>query len=319
MRALITGGSGFIGSNFINYVLRNNEVDFVLNVDRLDYGVASARNVDAFPADRYAFSCSDICCPKTLICLIRMHRIDTVVHFAAQSHVDTSFDNVFQHLRDNVKGTCSVLEAVRQCSGLVQRMVHISTDEVYGESQHSDVAPKTHESLLQPTNPYAASKAAAEMYVQAYRKSYNVPVIVTRGNNVFGPRQFPDKLIPRCIERIANGEACTVHGDGSNVRAFVYVADVCRAVLTILRHGQLDQIYNIHSPEERTVLDVIEAIGRVMGKPPVLEFVQDRPFNDARYFVDGAKFEALGWRPTTDFDDGLRACVDWHYAGSSSQ
>lgn len=313
MRVLVTGGNGFIGSNFINFVLHHNEAEFVLNVDRLDYGAVSVKNVDPFSANRYVFSCTDICQTKAIVCLIRMHRIDTVVHFAAQSHVDTSFDNVFQHLHDNVKGTCSMLEAVRQCSDVIVRMVHISTDEVYGESQPDDVHPKTHNSLLQPTNPYAASKAAAEMYVHAYRKSFNVPVVVTRGNNVFGPRQFPDKLIPRCIERLATGQTCTVHGDGSSLRAFVYVTDACRAVLTVLKHGVLDQVYNIHSPEERTVLNVIDAIGAAMTIEPSLEYVPDRPFNDSRYFVDGSELYALGWKPMVSFTDGLKQCVEWYH------
>lgn len=318
MRVLVTGGNGFIGSNFINFVLREGVADFVLNVDRLDYGEASVGNVEPFPPDRYVFSCTDICQTKAIICLIRMHRIDTIVHFAAQSHVDDSFDNVFQHLHDNVQGTCSMLEAVRQCGDGIRRMVHISTDEVYGESQREDVLPKTHESLLQPTNPYAASKAAAEMYVFAYRKSFGVPVVVTRGNNVYGPRQFSDKLIPRCIERLATGRPCIVHGDGSNMRAFVFVEDACRAILAVLQHGKEDIVYNIHSPEELTVLDVIRRLGQIMDIAPVLEFVQDRPFNDSRYFVDGSELHALGWQPRTAFDEGVRACVAWYRAAQQN-
>tara|TARA_B110000211_G_C13952687_1_gene496907 strand:- start:157 stop:1011 length:855 start_codon:yes stop_codon:yes gene_type:complete len=241
--------------------------------------------------------------------IIKTNDINCIIHFAAQSHVDTSFDNSLQYTTDNIKGTHTLLEVVKIINPNIL-FLHFSTDEVYGESE-LDEKPKHEGELLCPTNPYAASKAAAEMLVNSYKHSYGLKCIITRCNNVYGPNQYPEKLLPKFIKLLREGKKCTIHGEGSALRSFIHAYDVATAVDVILHKGKVTEIYNIGSnpSDERSVLDVakvlINKIHNTEEYNEYMEFVADRPFNDKRYFITNEKLRALGWEQTIDFDTGL--------------
>ena len=307
---LVTGGCGFIGSNFINYtVVKYPQYNFV-NIDAMYY-CASHDNIEESVrnSNTYKFVEGKIQDLSLIKYILKTENITHIIHFAAQSHVDNSFENSLQYTEDNVKGTHVLLECVRQVNNDIV-FLHFSTDEVYGESKLNE-DPKNEMSLLCPTNPYAASKAAAEMYVNSYMHSYGLKCIITRGNNVYGPNQYPEKLIPKFIKLLRNGDKLTIHGDGSSLRSFIHVLDVCSAVDTILHNGLIGQIYNIGSdPEyEKSVLDVAKILVKKIKNDDdyekYLEFVEDRPFNDKRYFITNEKLKKLGWNITIDFISGI--------------
>ena len=307
---LVTGGCGFIGSNFINYtVVKYPQYNFV-NIDAMYY-CASHDNIEESVrnSNNYKFVEGKIQDLSLIKYILKTENITHIIHFAAQSHVDNSFENSLQYTEDNVKGTHVLLECVRQVNKDIV-FLHFSTDEVYGESK-LDEDPKNEMSLLCPTNPYAASKAAAEMYVNSYMHSYGLKCIITRGNNVYGPNQYPEKLIPKFIKLLRNGDKLTIHGDGSSLRSFIHVLDVCLAVDTILHNGLIGQIYNIGSdPEyEKSVLDVAKILVKKIKNDDdyekYLEFVEDRPFNDKRYFITNEKLKELGWNINIDFISGI--------------
>jgi len=306
---LVTGGCGFIGSNFINYMIKNYTDVFIVNIDRLDY-CADVNNVKY--KERYQLVVSDLNNYSIVSKILTDYNIEYVVHFAAQSHVDNSFGNSIQFTKDNVLGTHTLLECVR-VYGKLKRFVHISTDEVYGEvdTEHKGCNEK---SLLNPTNPYAATKAAAEFLVRSYYHSFKLPVIITRGNNVYGPRQYPEKLIPRFITKLFHGEKCPIHGKGETRRNFIYVDDVSRAVDTILNKGVINEIYNIGSNDEYSVKDVLDILIKEMRveREDVFEYVEDRAFNDFRYCVDSSKLESLGWKKEVSFLEGIRKTIAWY-------
>ncbi len=308
---LVTGGCGFIGSNFINYMLDTYKDIKIVNIDKLDY-CSDINNV--YHKEKYKLIVSDINNSFNIKNVLENHCIDIVVHFAAQSHVDNSFGNSIQFTRDNVLGTHTLLECCR-VYGKIEKFVHISTDEVYGEVD-ADHKGCNEKSLLNPTNPYAATKAAAEFLVRSYYHSFNLPVVITRGNNVYGPRQFPEKLIPRFISNLLIGKMCPIHGEGKTRRNFIYVDDVSRAVDTILRKGEINEIYNIGSDDEYSVMDVLKTLIEEIGiKSPieeVSEFVEDRVFNDFRYCVDSSKLEKLGWEKTISFKEGMNRTILWY-------
>ena len=240
--------------------------------------------------------------------------IDVVLHFAAQSHVDNSFGNSFAFTTNNIEGTHALLEAVR-CAGTVKRFVHVSTDEVYGESSFELEASNTeHSSLLAPTNPYSATKAGAEMLVMAYGRSYKLPFIITRGNNVYGPNQYPEKAIPKFIILASRGKQIALHGDGLATRSYMHVDDAASAFDFILHKGQTLQVYNIGAHEERTVLSVAEDVCELLGRDPkeTITYVRDRAFNDRRYFIDCSKLLALGWQQKISWEEGLSMTVKWY-------
>ena len=308
---LVTGGCGFIGSNFINYMLDTYEDINIVNIDRLDY-CANVNNV--YHSKRYQLVITDLNNYTTVKNVLNQYSIDSIIHFAAQSHVDNSFGNSIQFTRDNVLGTHTLLECAREY-GKIIRFVHISTDEVYGEvdKEHKGCNEK---SLLNPTNPYAATKAAAEFLVRSYYHSFKLPVIITRGNNVYGPRQYPEKLIPRFITQLLKGEKCPIHGTGETRRNFIYVEDVSRAVDTILRKGEINEIYNIGSEYEYSVKEVLTLLLSYMdignNETEVFEYVEDRAFNDFRYCIDSSKLENLGWKKEVNFIDGLLRTIKWY-------
>lgn len=306
---LVTGGCGFIGSNFINYYLDAHPEANITNIDCLNY-CASESNVTASP--RYKFIRGNITSKDLVSHILEEYRIDTIVHFAAQSHVDNSFDNSLQYTVDNVLGTHTLLQAAKEY-GRLRRFLHFSTDEVYGEVDRDH--PGCHEkSLLNPTNPYAATKAAAEFIVRSYYHSFALPTVIVRCNNVYGPNQYPEKLIPRFIQLLAAGKRLTIHGAGQTRRNFIWAEDVARATALILERGEINEIYNIGTSQEHSVMDVAALLVRLMCPGDRLEdhvtFVADRPFNDFRYSVDSTRLRELGWSELfTDFEANVASLV----------
>jgi dTDP-glucose 4,6-dehydratase len=309
MRILVTGGLGFIGSNFIKHCL-NSSTNEIINVDKCDY-MAREHNVPAHP--RYTYIRGDITEQYHMRHIFFTFKPDVVVHFAAQSCVTKSFDLAFEYTKDNVLGTHVLLESAKEY-GKLKRFIHISTDEVYGEVGPTDVC--CEQSPLNPSNPYSASKAAAELYVKAYLNMYGVPCIITRGNNVFGPQQYPEKVVPLFITQILNEKSATIHGDGSTRRNFIYVDDVSRAIFTILEKGEIGKTYNIGSLHEYSVLEIYEKIKNIIGRGTA-KFIKDpRPFNDSRYCIDSSGLRALGWKEDEDFDSRLADTVKWYSENS---
>jgi dTDP-glucose 4,6-dehydratase len=312
MKLLVSGCCGFIGSNFVNYYFNENSDVEIVNLDAMYY-CASQNNVNENirNSERYHLIKGNLCSFDLISNVLEIYNIDTVIHFAAQSHVQNSFDNALQYTLDNVVGTHTLLEACRKY-GKIQKFIHISTDEVYGESMLSENEEKKNEdSVLCPTNPYAATKAAAELIAKSYYHSFKMPIIITRGNNVYGPNQYPEKLIPRFIQQLLKGEQVTIQGDGSNVRAFLHVNDVCSALKVILEKGKIGEIYNIGSDDhhEYTVTQIahmlIEKITKTIDYDKWISHIEDRPFNDKRYYISNQKVKDLGWTILTDFDNGI--------------
>jgi dTDP-glucose 4,6-dehydratase len=317
MNLLVTGCCGFIGSNFVNYYFKENPNANIVNLDAMYY-CASEQNInpDIRNSERYHLVKGNLCSYDLIINILNIYKIDTVIHFAAQSHVQNSFDNALQYTNDNVVGTHTLLEACRKY-GKIVRFIHISTDEVYGESMLTENEEKKHEgSVLCPSNPYAATKAAAELIAKSYYHSFKMPIIITRGNNVYGPNQYPEKLIPKFIQQLTNGEKVTIQGDGTNVRAFLHVNDVCSALTHVLEKGEIGEIYNIGSDDnnEYTVLQIahmlIEKIKKTTDYNEWITYVEDRPFNDKRYYISNQKVKDLGWTIDTDFEKGLDELID---------
>lgn len=311
MNILVTGGCGFIASNFINYFYKINKEAVIVNIDAMYY-CANENNVDEEVriSNKYTLIKENLC-KADLLKILKDHNINTVIHFAAQSHVQNSFEDSLQYTYDNVLGTHTLLEACRK-HNLIEKFIHISTDEVYGESMlDSNEEKKNENSVLCPTNPYAATKASAELIAKSYYFSFKMPIIITRGNNVFGPNQYPEKLIPRFIQLLNENKKVTIQGDGSNVRSFLYVFDVAKAVNLILEKGTIGEIYNIGSDEhhEYSVLEIAQKLIRLIKKTENydewIEYIEDRPFNDKRYYISNNKMKELGWTIDVDFDTGL--------------
>jgi dTDP-glucose 4,6-dehydratase len=309
---LVTGGCGFIGSNFVNYYFYKNKDVKIVNLDAMYY-CASAENIkpEIRESNRYTLVQGNLCSMDLMRHILETNKIDTIIHFAAQSHVQNSFDDSLQYTSDNVLGTHTLLEACKKY-GKIQKFIHISTDEVYGESMLDDAEAKKNEnSVLCPTNPYAATKAAAELIAKSYYFSFKMPIIITRGNNVYGPNQYPEKLIPRFIKLLKEDQKVTIQGDGTNVRAFLHVNDVCTALECILEKGIIGEIYNIGSDDhhEYTVTEIarklIKDIKNTENYDEWISYVEDRPFNDKRYYISNDKLKKLGWEIKTDFEEGL--------------
>jgi len=312
MKLLVTGCCGFIGSNFVNFYCNENREVEIINLDAMYY-CASENNIneEIRNSQRYHLVKGNLCSFDLISNILEIYKIDNVIHFAAQSHVQNSFDNALQYTNDNVVGTHTLLEACRKY-GKIERFIHISTDEVYGESMITENEEKKHEgSILCPTNPYAATKAAAELIAKSYYHSFKMPIIITRGNNVYGANQYPEKLIPRFIQQLVEDKPVTIQGDGSNVRAFLHVNDVCSALKLVLEKGQIGEIYNIGSDDhhEYTITQVahilIEKIKNTKKYDKWITYIEDRPFNDKRYYISNRKVKNLGWSINTDFYKGL--------------
>jgi len=309
---LVTGGCGFIGSNFINKTMEKFDKIKLINLDAMYY-CANEENVSNHirHSERYKFIKGNVCSYDLVDHIFRDYNPTHVVHFAAQSHVQNSFTDAIQYTQDNILGTHTLLEVAR-LYGKLERFIHVSTDEVYGESMlNVSETHKTEQSVLCPTNPYAATKAGAELIAQSYNHSFNMPIIITRGNNVFGPNQYPEKVIPRFIQQLKNNEPVTIQGDGSCVRAFLHVYDTANAFQTILEKGKIGEIYNIGCDEdmEYSILDVakilIKKIHNTEDYDKHITYIEDRPFNDQRYYISNQKLKDLGWEINVDFIKGL--------------
>lgn len=303
---LVTGGCGFIGSAFLNYMLPKYRATKFVNLDRLDY-CAREKNIK-WKYDNYIFIQGDICDGYLVLKILNQHNITHVIHFAAYSHVDNSFDNSVEFTINNVVGTHRILEACRIWNR-IEKIIHVSTDEVYGEIEEGT---NMETAILKPTNPYAATKAAAEMIVQSYQKSFKMPIIITRGNNVYGKRQFPEKLIPKFITCLLNQDRLPIHGNGLNKRNFIHCDDVARAFEVILLKGMIGEIYNIGSQDEFSVLEIAEILKREIDKDAYLSYVEDRAFNDIRYSVDISKLAQLGWKQEISWERGILSTIKWY-------
>ena len=313
---LITGGCGFIASNFINYIFPANKY-FVVNLDAMYY-CANEHNINEPIRTHpdYVFIRGNICSEDLVMHILQSYNIQEVVHFAAQSHVQNSFDDSLQFTRDNILGTHVLLECCRKY-GKIQKFIHVSTDEVYGESMISvNETHKTEHSVLCPTNPYAATKAGAELIAQSYHHSYKMPIIITRGNNVYGPNQYPEKLVPRFIQQLQNSKPVTIQGDGRVVRAFLHADDTARAFEIILDKGVIGEIYNIGCDEgmEYSVMEVakmlIKKIHNTDSYDDWITYIADRPFNDQRYYISNQKLKDLGWTIQIGFEDGINRLLN---------
>lgn len=306
---LVTGGAGFIASHFLVYMVKKYPGYNFYNLDILDYCATLKRvqDVDDFP--NYEFIKGDMCSMDLVNYVMKEKSIDTVMHFAAKTDVDTSFCGSLKYTTTNVVGTHVLLESSMKNN--IERFVHVSTDEVYGCV--GDVAAHEETSLLAPTNPYSATKTAAEFLVKSYAKSFNLPIVISRGNNVYGPSQFPEKVIPKFIGYVLDGEKMTIHGDGTNLRTYLHVQDVVSAFDILLHRGVVNSVYNIGGGNEISNKDLAIKIARLMDKEPddVIEHIRDRVFNDTRYHINCEAIESLGWKETVDFDEGLRSTIEW--------
>mgnify|MGYP003706168517 FL=1 len=307
----ITGGAGFIGSNFINYFHKKYPNIKIINFDALYYcGDENNIDVQIRISDNYKFIKGNLQSYELLEYVFKGHKITHIIHFAAQSHVQNSFTDAIQYTRDNIIGTHNLLEIVRQHLKDIVKFIHVSTDEVYGESK-LDETNKTENSLLCPTNPYAATKAAAEMLVLSYYSSFKIPIIITRGNNVYGPNQYPEKLIPKFIKLLNDNKRVTIQGDGSCLRAFLHSSDTSTAFEKILEKGTIGNIYNIGCDEnmEYSVIDIakmlIKKIKNTTDYEKWIEYIDDRPFNDQRYYISNDKLKSLGWNIYKNFETGI--------------
>ncbi|MBM2802473.1 MAG: dTDP-glucose 4,6-dehydratase [Deltaproteobacteria bacterium] len=313
---LVTGGCGFIGSNFVRLICADPSWR-VVNLDALTYA-GNLENTANLPADQLRFVHGDICDRGLVEKILKEERPWAIVNFAAESHVDRSILDASPFLQTNIGGVQSLLEAARNHP--VERFLHISTDEVYGDKEGKRAS--TEDFPLCPSSPYAATKAAADLLCFSYRRTYGLPIIVTRSSNNYGPYQFPEKLIPLLIRNGLNHLDFPIYGDGKQIRDWLYVEDNCRGILSVLEKGQMGSIYNIGAGEERTNLDVVEAICvaiadrlgiDVAALKKRIRYVTDRPGHDRRYAIDTSKVRAeTGWQPSMDFAVGLKQTVDWY-------
>jgi len=313
MKLLVTGCCGFIGSNFVNSYFKQNKDVEIVNLDAMYYHVSDT-NIEEHirNSSRYHLIKGNVSSFDLLLHILEIYKIDTVIHFASQSHVENSCNNALQYTYDNIIGTHTLLEACRKYNK-INKFIHISTDEVYGESMISE---KKHEdSVLCPTSPYAATKAGAELIAKSYYHSFNLPIIIIRTNNVYGKNQYPEKLIPKFITQLLNNNKLTIQGNGNNARSFLHVNDACSALKLILDKGKIGEIYNIGSNDnEHTIIQIahilIEKIKKTTDYDKWIAYIEDRPFNDKRYHISNQKVKNLGWSIDTDFDTGISELID---------
>ena len=313
---LITGGCGFIGSNFINYYFDKKDFNQIINLDAMYY-CANESNIDEEIRNntKYVLINGNLNDFKLLETILKKYNITHVIHFAAQSHVQNSFEDSIKFTYDNVLGTHHLLESCRKYKK-IQKFIHVSTDEVYGESMNTiEESCKTEHSILCPTNPYAATKAGAELIAQSYLHSYKMPIIITRGNNVYGRNQYPEKIIPKFVKLLNEGQKVTIQGDGSAVRAFLHAYDTAKAFEIILEKGKIGEIYNIGCDEnmEYSVLKIakilIKLIKNTNDYDDYIEYIEDRPYNDMRYYISNQKLKNLGWNIEVDLITGLKDLI----------
>lgn len=327
MAILVTGGAGFIGSNFVLDWLRLG-LSPVVNLDKLTYAGNLGNLASVAEHPDHHFVRADICDREAVQAVLAEHDVGAVINFAAETHVDRSIHSPGEFLRTNVQGTFALLEAVRGyldglgSDGDAFRFINVSTDEVYGSLGPED-PPFTETSSYRPNSPYSASKAAADHLCRSYFVTYGLPVMTTNCSNNYGPYQFPEKLIPLMIRNATRGDALPIYGDGGNVRDWLYVSDHCAAIRVVLERGRVGETYNIGGNAERTNMEVVEALCEILGDltgegdssryRDLIAFVADRPGHDRRYAVDACKIrDELGWKPTESFESGLRRTVEWY-------
>lgn len=306
MNILVTGGAGFIGSNFIRYMLGKDPDCYITNLDKLTYcgNLENLANIENMP--NYRFVRGDVADAEPVERAIR--GADCVINFAAETHVDRSITGASEFIRTDTYGTYVLLEAARK--NKIKRFLQISTDEVYGSIP---AGAASEEDRLNPSNPYSASKAGADLLARSYYVTYDFPVIILRPSNNFGPYQYPEKLIPLFITNALMDMPMPLYGDGMNVRDWLYVEDTCRAIDTVLRDGKVGEIYNISGGAKKTNIEIARIILRELGKPEgLMNFVKDRPGHDRRYSVDGAKLEQLGFARKFEFEDAMKRTIDWY-------
>ena len=313
MKLLVTGGVGFIGSNFIRHIRQEHPDWEITNLDKLTYAGNLENLKDIQDQPGYHFVKGDIADRKSVDKLLGQG-FDVIVNFAAESHVDRSILDASPFIETNVKGTQVLLEGAKKHG--IQRFIQVSTDEVYGSI---DSGRFTEESLLSPNSPYSASKTAADLLCRAYFKTHHLPAIVTRCTNNFGPYQFPEKLIPLAVTNALEDKPVPVYGDGLNIRDWIFVHDHCRALDAVIRKGKPGEIYNIGSGNEKTNLELIRKLLELLDKPQsLIQFVTDRPAHDRRYALDCARITTeLGWKPAYSFEKALSATVDWYLKNES--
>ena len=308
MKLLVTGGLGFIGSNFCTYMLAKHPDYELINVDKIGIGANPANLRDIENDKRYTFIKGDICNSQLMNRLI--HQVDAVVNIAAETHVDRSIADPNMFLQNNTIGTFTILEAIRRHNHKA-RLLQVSTDEVYGEALEGSF---TENDPPKPSNPYSASKAAADMFVLSYYKTYGLNVSITRCTNNFGPYQLPEKLIPKTVIRALRDLPIPIYGSGMNIRDWIYVQDHCSAIEAVLEKGNPGEIYNVSAGNEVTNIDIVKKIISILNKPEsLITFVEDRPGHDTRYSLDSCKLrKTLGWQSKCDFKQSLESTVKWY-------
>ena len=318
MKILVTGGAGFIGSNFVFYQLKNHPEDQVICLDALTYAGNLKTLAPVMDNPNFRFVRGDIADREAVFALFEQEKPDIVVNFAAESHVDRSIADPGIFIRTNIQGTQTLLDAARSYG--VSRYHQVSTDEVYGDLplDRPDLF-FTEQTPIHTSSPYSASKAGADLLVLAYHRTYGLPVSISRCSNNYGPYHFPEKLIPLMIARALADESLPVYGDGANVRDWLYVEDHCSAIDLVMRKGRVGEVYNIGGHNERSNLDVVKIILAKLGKPEsLITFVKDRPGHDMRYAIDPTKIHTeLGWLPATCFEDGIGRTIDWYLANEA--
>ena len=313
MKMIVTGGAGFIGSNFVYYMLEKHPDYDIVCLDLLTYAGNLHTLEDALKNPKFKFVRADIADRKAVFDLFEAEKPDVIVNFAAESHVDRSIENPGIFLQTNILGTSVLMDACRKFG--IKRFHQVSTDEVYGDLplDRPDLM-FTEETPLHTSSPYSASKASADLLVMAYHRTFGLPVTISRCSNNYGPYQFPEKLIPLLVSRALADESLPIYGTGLNVRDWLYVTDHCAAIDLILQKGREGEVYNIGGHNERTNLDVVKAVLHVLHKPEsLITYVRDRPGHDRRYAINPEKTEQeLGWQPTYRFDEGIGVTVDWY-------
>ena len=314
MKILVTGGAGFIGSNFVNYMVRKYSNYEILNLDALTYAGNLENLKESEGKSNYRFIKGDIT-DKDLIDSIFVEEVDVVVNFAAESHVDRSITNPGVFVSTNIQGTQVLLDAARKNN--IKKYIQVSTDEVYGTLGKEGYF--TEETPLAPNSPYSASKAGADLLVQAYSETYGLPVNITRCSNNYGPFHFPEKLIPLMIINALNNKSLPIYGDGLNIRDWLHVEDHCSAIDLVLHKGKTGEVYNVGGHNERSNIDVVTEILRKLNKPETLiEYVNDRLGHDRRYAIDPTKLQTeLGWKPKYTFETGLKETIEWYLTNRS--
>jgi len=314
-KILVTGGAGFIGGNFVQYMVNKYPNYDIYNLDLLTYAGDLSKHQAIEGKENYYFLKADITDRKTIFSLFENMKFDYAVHFAAESHVDRSIRNPGIFVQTNVVGTQVLLDAAKQNG--IKKFIHISTDEVYGELDFNSTTFFTEATPIKPNSPYSASKASSDLLVRAYHETFKLPINIIRCSNNYGPFQYPEKLIPLSILRLLNNQKVQIYGDGKNIRDWLYVSDHCSAIDLVLHKGVNGEVYNVGGRCERTNLEVVKTIIHTLGKSEkFIEFVPDRLGHDKRYAIDPAKVEELGWKPATTFESGISKTISWYLENS---